>query len=312
MGKILISGSIAYDYIMNLYEKFSDNILKDQLENLNVGFTISDIQKSSWWTAHNIAYNLGLLWCKEETIMLAAVGKDFTPEEKLMEYIDYSCILRDSDLFTACAYIITDAKHNQMTNFYPWALMQAVKQHIPEWDIVYAVIAPNAKDAMIMQIKECKEKKIKCFFDPWQALTLFGKDDLTQILETTNYLICNEYEFWLILEKTWLSQEQVILMLEKTIITLGKDGVRLIDKDSDEIIPGLVIANVVDPTWAGDSFRSWLLAWLFRWMSWKDSAKIGNVVASFIIASQWTLHHHFTKKDVENKLYETYGQKISF
>ncbi|MEI7918751.1 MAG: hypothetical protein WCH65_00625 [bacterium] len=46
MEKILVSGSIAYDYIMNLYEKFSDNILKEQLENLNVGFTISNIQKS--------------------------------------------------------------------------------------------------------------------------------------------------------------------------------------------------------------------------------------------------------------------------
>jgi hypothetical protein len=51
--------------------------------------------------------------------MLAAVGKDFVPEEKLATYIDYSYLLKDVDLFTACAYIITDSQHNQITNFYP-------------------------------------------------------------------------------------------------------------------------------------------------------------------------------------------------
>ncbi len=307
-----MSGSIAYDYIMNLYEKFSDNILKEQLENLNVGFTISNIQKSDWWTAHNIAYSLGLLWCKNEVIMLAATGKDFTPEEKFLKYIDYSYLLKDTELFTACAYIITDSQGNQMTNFYPWALMQAVKQHIPQWDISYAMIAPNAKDAMIMQIEECKEKNIKCFFDPGQALTLFWKNDLLRVIESTNYLICNEYEFWLVLEKTWLLQNQIVKILEKIIITLGKDGVRLIDKDSDVVIPGLVVENVIDPTWAWDSFRAWLLAWLFKWLSWEDSIKIGNVVASYVITSQGTLNHFFSKNDIEDKLYETYGKKISF
>ena len=312
MGKVLVSGSVAYDYIMKFDGKFSEHILKDQLENLNVGFTISALQKSSWWTAHNIAYNLGLLWLKDETIMLAAVGKDFVPEEKLSEYIDYKNILKDPELFTPCAYIITDNQHNQITPFYPWALMKAVDQHVPEWDIQYAVIAPNFKDAMLMQLKECREKWIKCFFDPGQAMTLFGKDDLMQALESANYLICNEYEFWLILKKTWFSKDQVTAMLDKIIITLWKDWARLIDKTSDVTVHGLKIPNAVDPTGAGDSFRSGLLAWLLGWASWEDAAKIGNVVASFIIASQGTLNHYFTKEDVKKKLKEVYGQNINF
>jgi len=51
--------------------------------------------------------------------MLAAVGKDFVPEENLSQYINYDSLLKDTDLFTACAYIQTDAQHNQITNFYP-------------------------------------------------------------------------------------------------------------------------------------------------------------------------------------------------
>jgi len=79
--------------------------------------------------------------------------------------------------------------------------MKAVEQHIPQVTLQYAVIAPNAKDAMLMQLKECHSNDIKCFFDPGQAMTLFSKEDLNQALELANYLICNEYEFGWILEK---------------------------------------------------------------------------------------------------------------
>jgi sugar/nucleoside kinase (ribokinase family) len=47
-------------------------------------------------------------------------------------------------------------------------------------------------------------------------------------------------------------------------------------------------------------------------LSWEDAAKIGNVVASFVVASQGTLDHHFTKQDVERQLQETYSQTILF
>lgn len=298
MKKLLVSGSIAYDMIMQFDGKFSDHILKDQLENLNVWFTISHLEKSNGGTAHNIAYSLGLLGLKNDTIMLAAVGKDFVPEEKLSVYIDYARILKDSDLFTPCAYIITDNQHNQITPFYPWALMSAAKQHIPEWDIEYAMIAPNAKDAMLIQLKECKEKWIKCFFDPGQAMTLFGKEDLMHALEAANYLICNEYEFWWILEKTWLSNNEIMASLDKMVITLWKNGVKLIDKDWELLVPTKIVEHPVDPTGAWDAFRAGLLKWLFEWKSWEDSAKIGNAVAAYAVQSQWWMNHVFNLEDI--------------
>ncbi|MBU0626305.1 hypothetical protein KKG31_06795 [Patescibacteria group bacterium] len=54
----MISGSIAYDYIMKFDGKFSEHILPNQLDHLNVGFTISNLQKTTGGTAHNIAYSL--------------------------------------------------------------------------------------------------------------------------------------------------------------------------------------------------------------------------------------------------------------
>lgn len=312
MSKILVSGSVAYDYIMKFDGQFSDHILKDQLEKLNVGFTISHIQKSSGWTAHNIAYSLWLLGLKEETMMLAAVGKDFVPDAKLADCIDYQYTLKDPDLFTACAYIITDAHNNQITNFYPGAMMKSVDQHIPGWDIAYAMIAPNAKDAMLMQLQECKKNQIPCFFDPGQALGLFDKDDLFTALKTADYLICNEYEFNAILEKTWLPKDELIDLISIAVVTLWKNGAKLFAKSFETLIPGVVVEHVVDPTWAGDSFRSWLLAGLLAQLSFEDASKIGNVVASFAVAAQGTLEHAFTKQDVKDKIHEVYNQYLEF
>jgi len=64
------------------------------------------------------------------------------------------------------------------------------------------MISPNAKDAMMTHLKECHSNDIKCFFDPGQAMTLFSKEDLLQALGNASYLICNEYEFGRILERT--------------------------------------------------------------------------------------------------------------
>jgi len=314
MWKILVSGSVAYDYIMKFDGKFSEHILKDKLENLSVGFTISNLEKSNGGTAHNIAYNLGLLGFRDDTIMLACVGKDFMEEENLQKAIDYSFLSKDEKIFTACAYILTDKENNQITSFYPGAMMNSVNQHVYNLNekIDYAMISPNAKDAMLSQLKECKEKWIKCFFDPGQAMTLFDKNELIDSLDNANYLICNDYEFWMILDKTWLSQGEVLWMLDKAIITLWKDGVKLLDKNNEKNILGLDVKNVIDPTWAGDSFRSWLLAGLFVNLSREDAARIWNVVASFVIWSYGTLNHNFDKNDIKNKIFEVYGEKIDF
>ncbi|MEI7557527.1 MAG: hypothetical protein WCJ45_01425 [bacterium] len=45
MKKILVSGSIAYDMIMQFDGEFKDLILPDQIDQLNVCFNISTMEK---------------------------------------------------------------------------------------------------------------------------------------------------------------------------------------------------------------------------------------------------------------------------
>ena len=57
--QIYISGSLAYDRIMDFPGKFSDHILPDKIHILNVCFTVNGMTEKFGGTAGNIAYSLG-------------------------------------------------------------------------------------------------------------------------------------------------------------------------------------------------------------------------------------------------------------
>jgi adenosine kinase len=73
--KIFVSGSLAYDRIMDFPGKFSDHILPDKIHILNVCFTVNGLKEKFGGTAGNIAYSLALLG--EQPRILATAGKDF-------------------------------------------------------------------------------------------------------------------------------------------------------------------------------------------------------------------------------------------
>ncbi|RLC76409.1 MAG: carbohydrate kinase family protein, partial [Chloroflexi bacterium] len=59
--KVLITGSIAYDYIMTFPGYFKEHILPDQLEHISLSFLVDSMCRQRGGCATNIAYNLALL-----------------------------------------------------------------------------------------------------------------------------------------------------------------------------------------------------------------------------------------------------------
>src|SRR5512135_1624107 len=114
---IYISGSLAYDRIMDFPGKFSDHILPDKIHILNVCFTVNGMVEKFGGTAGNIAYSLSLLG--ERPVVLATIGKDYgTYFEWLRKNglpLDGIKVIEDE--FTAGAYITTDKADNQITGF---------------------------------------------------------------------------------------------------------------------------------------------------------------------------------------------------
>lgn len=132
---------------------------------------------ASGGTGHNIAYNLGLLGLKEQTILVGAVGHDFTYAPRLSALIDYRHVLVDDTSLTAHAYMINDDDNTQIITFHPGAMASGLHT-IPDQHYRYAIITPNDKAIMIAHTHAARNTGATVFFDPGQALGLFSKEDL--------------------------------------------------------------------------------------------------------------------------------------
>lgn len=304
--KILVSWSIAYDYIMDFEDNFWNYILPEKMHILNLTLFTPTLTKQKWWTWQNIAYNMGLLW--EKPILLWNVWNDFNEKSKI---IDYSNICKVKGLITASCYIINDKSNNQISAFYPWAMNYEKIQKIPKEDISYAIIAPNKNETMILHLKQSYNFWIKTFFDPGQQISVLSKEELLQSIDFTNYLILNDYEFSLFSKKTGLTEKQILDKIDKIIITLWRDWVKILEKWKETKIDAIKNVNVIDPTWAWDAFRAGLIVWLHRWFDWEKSAKMWCLTANFCIQKYWTQNHKFTKKDFKNKFKENYKENLS-
>src|SRR3989344_2958485 len=121
MSQFLVSGSLAYDHIMNMPGLFKDYFLADKLHNINVSFFVPDHAEHFGGTAGNIAYNLALLG--EKPSIIASAGNDFDWYKKHLESVGLSTdtihIVKDAP--TAFAYIIADTSNNQIAAFHPGA-----------------------------------------------------------------------------------------------------------------------------------------------------------------------------------------------
>src|SRR3989344_7345344 len=125
---ILVSGSLAYDQIMDFPGKFSDSIMPDKIHMLNVSFLVDTMRKGFGGTAGNIAYNLSLLGIK--CAILGIAGGDFLPYKKFLEKkeVETKYIKIINNLNTSAAFGITDKSNNQIWGFYSGA--DRMSQHL--------------------------------------------------------------------------------------------------------------------------------------------------------------------------------------
>ncbi len=310
MKNIIVSGSVAYDYIMNYNWKFKNDINAENIENLSVWFLIQNLQKEMWWTWLNIAYNLSLLW--EKPILLSAIWKDFGFDWFFKEKINLNYIHKSKKLLSASWYIISDSDSNQITAFYPWSMEEAIETSIEEIieEISYSIISPNQKIAMLKHLKESKEKNIKTFFDPGQQILSFSKEELEEAIINANYLIVNEYEFNEF--KTIIKKEKTELFnfLEKIIITKWSKWSIILWKNESIEIPSVKVDETIDPTWAGDAYRAWLIRWLKLWYDWLTSWELWSLLASHCVRFHWWQSHYISKANLQEEYKDIFNKKI--
>ena len=72
---ILLTGSVAYDYLMTFPGLFKEQILPERLASISLSFLVDCMSKQRGGIAPNIAYTMALLG--EKPRVMATVGEDF-------------------------------------------------------------------------------------------------------------------------------------------------------------------------------------------------------------------------------------------
>lgn len=313
-SKIFISGSIAYDYIMQYEGIFSDALLKEHLDNLNIAFTAKNKVMRFGGCAGNIAYSLKML--DVNSLMYGVVGMDFIDYEKWFKKnkIPLKHVGKARDQFTATAYLLTDNKENQITFFAPGA-MESEKDEIELTevdllDIEIAILSPDICKRTVRLAHKLKEAQVPYIFDPGQMTPAFELDDLKFLLKNAFGFIANHYETELLCKRLNFSIEDIVNNVHMFIETRGEKGAILRKMNEEHHIPIAKPEKIVDPTGCGDAFRAGLLSGIIKGYDHIKACKMGAMLSAFVIENSGTQSHKFKIKEFAKRFEENFGEPL--
>lgn len=266
-SSVLVSGSLAYDYLFTFSGVFQDELIDHNAGSLSVSFYITEKSVFFGGCSGNIVFNAKLL--KEDFILLGIAGRDFGGYEKWLNNhkINTSNIIIEHSDYTSSANVVTDRKGQQITFFHGGAAQKSnlhkkeIKANISRnaKKIKLAIISPNDKNFILASIEGCIENQIPFIFDPGQAMPLFKSEELINILKKSAGLMLNEYELALFKKLTGLSQSEIFKLARLTVVTLGEKGAEIHFHGKTIKIPTQKPKKIIDPTGCGDAFRAGFL-----------------------------------------------------
>jgi len=295
--EIVLTGSIAFDYLMKFPGYFRDHILPDNLECLSLSFLVESMVRQPGGIAPNIAYTLALMG--ERPRLFATAGEDFAEYRDVLERsgVDTSGIRLIKGEFTASFFANTDLANAQIASFYPGAMAAAADLSLYELegeqpDLV--LISPNDPRAMVRYVSECEQLGFPYIYDPSQQIPRLTDEELKEGLEGALALFVNKYEFRMIQNRTGLSAEQINTRTQFSVVTLGENGSIIYEGDEELHIPVVKPNQITDPTGVGDAFRGGFLAGYSRGWDLEICGQLGAVAAAYCLEQEGPQGHSFT------------------
>ena len=307
--KIIVTGSIAFDYLMSFPGKFTEHILPEHLDRLSVSFLVDTMEKRRGGCGPNIAYTLALLG--ERPLLMATAGEDFSDYRRWLEAagIDTSLVKQIPGKFTASFFCSTDQTNNQIASFYTGSMANAAELSFRTVkDCRLAIIAPNDPAAMVQYAEECRTLGIPFIFDPGQQCARMSGDELTDGVLGATVVICNDYEFELLGQKTGMREADVLARAKALVITRGEHGCSVYTPDGARVDVAAVSPHrIVDPTGVGDAFRGGLMKGLALGLPYDACARFGSVAATYALEHLGGQSHSYTWDEFRSRYEEHFG-----
>ena len=306
--RIIVTGSIAFDYLMSFPGRFTEHILPEHLSRISLSFLVDSMDKRRGGCAPNIAYTLALLG--ERPCLMATAGQDFGDYRRWLEAagVDTSLVRQVDDKFTASFFCSTDSENNQIASFYTGAMAHAAELSFRTTGPVdFVTISPNDPRAMTQYAEECRTLGIDFMFDPGQQCARMSGPELADGIAGASIVICNDYEFELIREKTGLDVAGILDVAAMIIVTRGEAGSSVIARDGEIQVAAVPPTRIVDPTGVGDAFRAGFLKGLAQGASPAICAQIGSVAATYTLEHLGGQSHAYTIDEFERRYASEFG-----
>jgi adenosine kinase len=307
---VVLTGSIAFDYIMSFPGHFKDHILPDKLHELSLSFLVDSMKKQRGGIAANIAYTLALLG--ERPKIMATVGEDFTEYRRWLELhsIDTSAIIEIPDEFTASFFVSTDQDLNQIATFYAGAMAHAhlvsFKDHV-NGDVDLAVISPNDPGAMVQYVAECKELGIPYIYDASQQIIRVDGAALREGCAGSKMVVLNDYELGMLENKTGWATDEIAAATETLIVTYGEKGSTIYHGGRTFEIPAAAPHRIAEPTGVGDAYRAGIIKGIIHGLSWEFTGRLGALAATFALEEHGTQNHRYDLTDFAARFRAVFG-----
>jgi adenosine kinase len=311
--RVIVTGSVAFDYLMTFPDRFLDVLVPDRMHRLSVSFRVDSMRRVRGGCAPNIAYSLARLGA--DPVIMATAGSDAREyRDWLAEAgVDVSLLAVHDDVFTASFFVTTDRDQNQVGTFYSGAMDRARDlsfHHVDPAGIAMAVIAPNDPQAMARYADECRALRIPFMYDPSQQVAQLTGDELLVGLEGATIFIGNEYEFGVIERKTGLTEIELLARVPVLIVTRGNEGSTIALRDGSRTIrvpPARVEARELDPTGVGDAYRAGLLAAHLAGLPWDVAGRVGSIAAVYALETIGPQPRRYTLAEFRARYEATFG-----
>jgi len=306
--KIVVTGSIAYDYLMSFPGKFTEHFLPEHMNRVSLSFLVDTMDKRRGGCAPNIAYTLALLG--ERPLLMATAGQDFGEYRQWLDVagVDTSHVKQIDGKFCASFFCSTDADNNQIASFYTGAMADAGQLSFRAVsDCGLAIIAPNDPGAMVQYAEECRTLGIRYIFDPGQQCARMSGGELRDGVTGATIVIVNDYELELLRQKTGLGEDGLLGVAETLIVTRGENGSSVITSGGCADVPAVAPHRIVDPTGVGDAYRGGLMKGLALGLPCVASARLGSVAAAYALEHLGGLSHSYTWDEFRRRYEEHFG-----